>query len=119
MARDTLTVQEIGGLGSPELEDITWTAGVAANDIEFQNDGRTLLLMKNAGTSGSQTATVISVASPDGRSQDQAVACGQGETSIAGPFPGQLWNQSTGLVNVDISTEDNFSFAAIRLPKLP
>ncbi len=119
MPRDTLTIQEIGGLGSPELENITFTAGVAANDIEFTNDGRTVLLVKNAGASGAQTADVIAVASPYGRLQDQTVSADQGAESIAGPFPPQLWTQADGMVYVDIATEDAFSFAAVRLPILP
>jgi len=113
MARDTLSIQTIGSLASPELEDVTFTAGVAANDLQFANDGDVLVLINNAGASP-QDAVFSSVADPFGRTGDLTVSTANGEISIAGPFPTALWNQSDGNVYIDITTEDSFSFAAVK-----
>lgn len=115
MARTPLTVQELGAEGAQKLEDIAFTSGVAADDLEFPNDGRTLLLIDNGGAS-SQDAAVISVADPHGRTGDLTVSTTNAKISMAGPFPKSLWNQADGMVHVDITTEDVFSFAAVKLP---
>ena len=45
MARATLTVYEIGSEGAQYSGDVTETAVVAADDLEFPNDGNTFILI--------------------------------------------------------------------------
>lgn len=113
--RDTIVIQELGNEGSQYDADVAWTPGVAADDLDFDNvGGNILILIRNLGTSGAQTATFISVADPYGRTGDIDVVVAQGAYGAAGPFLPTVWNQSTGKLNIDIATEDAFSFAAVR-----
>lgn len=111
MARTALTVQEIGIHGG-SIDAITWTAGDATNDHEFVNDGKTLLLVKDS--TGSQTVTIQSVEDPFGREEDTVITTTAGEQSIAGPFSKALFNQSDGVVHVDLATDTGISLAAVR-----
>lgn len=117
MARDTLALQVCGAEGAQKAQDLTMADFVAANDFEFVNDGKTILVINNAG-SGSQAADVISVADSAGRLQDLTVTTTNGKISIAGPFNPSLWNQADGKVHIDASVEDNFEFAAVQLKAL-
>lgn len=111
MARTAITVQTIGIHGGA-INSITWSAGDAANDHEFVNDGQTLLLVKDA--TGSQAVTVVSVDDPFGRSEDTAITTAAGGISIAGPFSKALFNQSDGTVHVDLTTATDLYVAAVR-----
>lgn len=113
MARDTLTIQAISSKTTPYDLDVAWTAGVAANDMQFANNGNTILLVKNAGTSGTQTVTVVSVADEYGRTGDLSIAVGQGKYAFVGPLLPGIFNQSDGNVYLNFTTEDNLSFAAV------
>lgn len=118
MARDALVVQQMGNEGAQYDQAIAYTEMVAANDLEFANDGRTLLLVKNGGTTGAGAATIVSVAAERGRTGDIAISIAQGADGIFGPFPVSAWNQAGAVVHVDSAFEDAFSFAAIRLPQM-
>ena len=111
MARGALTVQEIGIHGG-SIDEITWTAGDAVNEHEFVNDAKTLLLVKDA--TGSQTATVVSVEDPYGREEDDVITTAAGGTSIGGPYSKVLFNQSGGVVHVDLSAATDLYLAAVR-----
>jgi len=115
MARDTLVIQELGSEGSQYDLDIAYTAMVAANDMDFDNvGGNILILVKNAGSSGAQTVTFVSVADEYGRTGDIDLEVAQGATGVAGPFLPTIWNQSTGKLNIDSAHEDTLSLAAVR-----
>jgi hypothetical protein len=117
MAYDTLEIQEVGFCSDPVFEDIEFTDIVADNDLQFDNtSGDVILLVKNAG-SGAQTATIVPVADPKyGRTGTApTIVCAAGETSIAGFFRPELYNQSDGMVYITSTTEDNFGFAAVRI----
>jgi hypothetical protein len=116
MTRAVLTIQDTGGFASPLKDDVAFTEIVAANDLEFDNtSGDVILLVKNAGTSGAQVATVVSVADPEyGRDGDITITAGQGDVCFCGPFLPELYNQSDGKVHIDSANEDHLGFAAIR-----
>lgn len=117
MARDTLTVNQIGGANAQYTADITPTDIVAANGLQVANNGSVLINVTNNGTSGAQTLTITSVACSHGRTDDISRAVAQGSSQTLGPFPPELWNDSSGNLLIDSATEDNFEFSAIRLPQ--
>lgn len=113
MSRDALTVQEITIHGG-SIDEITWTAGVAADDIEFVNDGKTLLLVKDAGGAGGKTITVVATSDPYGRTVDDSITTAAGGISIGGPYSKTLWNQSDGTVHVDFAVDTDLTLAAVK-----
>lgn len=114
MARDTLTVQTIPANGGA-LASVTFTNIVAANDMEFTNDGKTMLLIKNGGTSGTQSPAVTTPADAFGRERPSTedIDVAQGDTAIAGPFDPEVFNTG-GKVYIDCATEDALGFAAVK-----
>ena len=106
-----IPVQKIPGQGS--IDDITLTAADAGLAHEFVNSGNELLYIVNADAS-SKTTTIVSVPDSLGRIQDDVITTLAGGFSIAGPFVKSAWNQSTGVVNVNISDDTSLSFALIR-----
>ena len=117
MARDALTVNPIGAQNAQYTTDITLTSMVAANGFEVANSGGdVLIVVQNNGTSGAQTLTITSVTCSHGRTSDISRAVGQNDVQVLGPFPPELWNDSSGNLLIDSATEDNFDFAAVRLP---
>ena len=115
MARTAIAVQEIAYLGSGA---INFSAADATNGMMFPNDGRTVLLVKNDGTSAI-TATVVSVADEYGRTGDIAPTVAAGEIRIIGPLRSGLFNQKNGAdqgkVYVNFSADTNVKVAAVRL----
>ena len=120
MARTALTVQEIGANGG-ELEDIAFTAGDAANDHEFVNTGKELVIVNLvAGVAGALTVTPIAPADPYGRSVsagDRDITTAAGEISIAGPFDPTVFNSSGNLMYLDLTDATNLTFAVVRYKK--
>lgn len=116
MARTEIPIQEVADFGGG-IDDVTFTSGDAANDMYFENDGRTILLV-SASTSSGQTITVVSVADPFGRTGDKSITVPTNGTSVRGPFAPTLYNQggsNKGRVHVDMSDDTGVSFAAVRL----
>lgn len=115
MARTNIPVQQMLSHGEGDT-DVQFTAGDDTDKHSFINDGTVLLLMKN--TAGApKTADIISVANRHGRTGDQTLTCPANTgISIAGPFPKSVWNQSGGVVHVDLTDDTDISFAAVRLP---
>lgn len=112
MARDSLPIQSTGGRPDPKVDGVSFTAMVAANDLQFVNNGHVYLIVKNDGA-GTQAATVISVADVNGRTNDIAISLDSGEVDFLGPFPPDLYNQSDGTVHIDSADEDSWNFAAV------
>ncbi len=113
MARTNIPIQSMDPNGNVL---ITLTAGDASNDMEFLNDGRSVLMVVQ-GASGTPTVTVVSVADAIGRTGDIAQLMGINTTRIFGPFsPKGAWNQSSGKINLDLDTDTNTTVAVIRLP---
>lgn len=114
MSRVQIPLQVLGANGGGD-DDVTFTAGDAANDHYFDNTSeQVLLIMKNTNGS-SKTATVISVADPFGRTGDKTVTCpATTGISVYGPFKAALFNQTTGYVHVDLTDATNVSFACVQ-----
>lgn len=117
MARVAIAINTLGPNGGG-LNDTTFTAGDATNDHEFDNDGNTLLVVRNTDVAA-KTVTVKSVADPFGRSQDltltvPALSGANPGLAMAGPFLSAIWNQSGAKVHVDIASATNLSFAAVK-----
>lgn len=114
MARTALTVQVI------DLDGLvaSYTSGDATNDHEFQNDrGDIILHVKNAGASPC-VVDIITAATFAGLALDDAGGTvATGTEAFFGPFDPALFNQSTGLVNVDLDQDSSVTLAALRLPK--
>lgn len=115
MPRTALSIQVIPSGGV--LDNVALTAGDAANDHEFINTGKEILMMIDS-AAAARTSTVISVADPaTGRLGDITLAPtgGGNKISMSGPFRPPLWNQAaTGLINVDLTDATNVSFAVVR-----
>lgn len=115
MARTQIALTSVA---SAKEGAITFTAADAANGMYFVNDGRTVLIVKNA-DAATHTATVRSVPDPYGRTGDIAAATAAGATNVVGLLPTGLFNQtaagSLGEVNVDFDASTSVTVAAIQL----
>ena len=109
MARETLAVQEVvrGGL----------TAGytaMEASGVAFANEGRSILHVKNL--TGGATLTVVTPNTVDGLAiADRTVTIPANTETFVGPFQPGVYNQSTDVVYVDVTTAGSVSIAAIRV----
>lgn len=105
MPRDTMTVQTAAKLS--EIDTVSKTTVVAANGLDFTNDGQSIVMFENYDGSA-RTVTVVSVADPvTGRSGDLTVTVPAISGAVAGtsfipPLPQHLFNQSSGKVNINI-----------------
>ena len=117
MGRTNIPVQVLPSNGGAD-QNITWTAGDAANDHSFVNSGRELLLMKSDSV-GAKHADVMSVADEDGRTGDQTLdPDGDQVIAMAGPFFPPVWNQTGGVVNVDLALATDVFFAVVQFPRV-
>jgi hypothetical protein len=115
MARTAIPVQTLSSKHGGEVEDLTWTAADDVNNMEYVGTGNEIVLIKNA-SGGSLDVVFKSVADPYERTGDLTVSTGASDQSVAGRFPRLLWNQSDGLVDIDIADDTSLSLAVIRLP---
>jgi hypothetical protein len=120
MATAAITVNELPAHGK-QVDPIVWTSCQnGSGDMDFANDGRTLLLARNVNAAG-RTIALAGVADPYGRltTTTMTLAALTG-FSIAGPFPPPLFNiGATGRVAVVPSASHSggdFQVAAIKLP---
>src|SRR4051812_47519213 len=114
MARTAIPIQTVPANGGG-IAGLTFTAADQANGMQFPNDGRTLLLIKNTDASP-HNVTVKSVPDRFQRSGDTIVAAPASTTvSIAGPFQFELFQQTTGVVNVDFASATGMTVAAVQL----
>jgi len=116
MARTAIAVQEVPFQGSAA---VNFGAADSVNGMVFPNDGRTILLVKNAGAAPI-TVTVASVQDEYGRSGDiSAASVDVGAERVVGPLRPALWNQKSGTdmgkVYVDVSDDTSVTVAALRL----
>ncbi len=109
MARETLTVQPVvrGGL----------TAGytsMEASGVAFANNGRTFMHLK-VGT-GAATLTIITPNTVDGLAiADRTVTLPASTETFVGPFQPGVYNQTTDVVHVDVSTAGSVSIGVMRI----
>ncbi|MDT7040875.1 hypothetical protein [Candidatus Nitronereus thalassa] len=116
MPRTAIPVQEIEGNAN---EEIVYTAGDAANDMLFQNNGRTLLICKN-GSVGAIQLTIVSVPDPVlGRTEDIVQSIPAGDDFIVGFLKPSGWNQKSGAdagkVYVNLDDDTSVSVAALSI----
>lgn len=112
MARTALTVQTISRSGLAP----SYSNGDATNDHQFLNDGKTFVHVKNGGGS-SITVTIQTPGSVDGLAvADRDVTVANGAEKMIGPFPTATYNQSGGLVYLDLSADTSVTLAAFKLP---
>ncbi len=103
MARDTITVTSTVRAGVMP----TVTVPNEANEAEFANNGRTVVVYISglggaAAGAGARTVLVQQVADPYGRTQnDAAFAVTNDAAATFGPFPPALYNQTDGTVQLD------------------
>lgn len=113
MPRTALTVQKVPAFGG-SIANLAFTAADAANNHEFVNDGRSVLVIKND-DAAPKTVDVIGVASSStfNRTGDEQVVVPANQIGFAGPFPSQGFRQSDGTVHVDIAADTSLSFAVV------
>lgn len=116
MPRTSIAVEEIPWQGGDN--DLTFSAVDAANGMMFPNDGKTVLLVRNA-DAAAKTVTVRAVPDPFGRSVDLALVIAAGKTAMVGPLAPVAWNQTSGAdlgrVYVDFSAATSTTVACARL----
>ena len=110
MARVDIPVQAPAGARAAVL---TNTNAVAADDHEFVNDGKTVLIVKNGG-GGTTTVTIKAVSCSHGRVGDIVQAITAGLDFQFGPFPQGEWNQVNGKVNMDLDVDTSVELIALR-----
>lgn len=121
MARTSLTVQSTTAFGGG-IDDVTFTAADATNDHSFLNTGRTFLIMKNDDASP-HTATIPGVANSRtfNAAPSVTLTCGAGEICFYGPFLPNAFNQTDGVVHLDVAggQDTSVSFAAVTYVDTP
>lgn len=119
MARTDIPVETVApfALSSGNFAD---TAADATNDHEMDNDGKTLLYINNGGGSTCN----VTIKRPAGRGSYNnaydltAVAVLTTETRVFGPFPPEVFNNSSGKVDIDIDFDTSVTFTAVSFSRL-
>lgn len=113
MPRTPLVVQSL----TPNAisDALTVVTASTTNNHEFPNTGSVGILCVNKAAAAPVTITVVSVAdSILGRVGDLVQAIAAGETRFIGPLNKNGFNQSTGLVHIDVDVDEtDFEFFAI------
>lgn len=106
MAIDTrISVQSVPPYGT--LDDLTFTSVNGADTFGFTNDGRTVVIMKNDSGAG-KTCTILGVADPYDRTEDEVLNPAAGEISISNFLPPSIFNQP-GTQDVEMTFDDGTS----------
>lgn len=110
----TLTpIQRVNHVGaSIEASGVSAAVGGDA----FPNDGDVLIYLRNASGS-SITVTAVTQIAPTGLAvNDTTITVPSLGVVVAGPFPPEIYNDASGLVQLTYSSVTSFSLAAIQLP---
>ena len=114
-ARVEIPIQALSPNGGSDTE-VTLTAGDASNHHYFSNNGKTILLVKNA-SGGPLTVTVSSVACSHGRTGDLSITIADGKYGLVSQLDPHMFNQigagNLGKVFFSVSTGSSVSLAAI------
>lgn len=97
--------------------ELAYSAADSTNGMMFDNDGFTILVVKNASGS-SVNVTINAVTDEAGRSVNYVRSVSAGKEAVIGPFRPGWWNQRTadiGKVYVDFSASASVSVAALKL----
>lgn len=112
-----LPVQDMPRNG--DIDSLTWTAADAGLAEEYPNDGRTMLVCRNAGAAP-RTVTVTSVAEPAfGRTGDLSVVVpaavsGASGVGMAGPLSRSGFNAADGNVDITADALTDLAYAVVR-----
>ena len=106
----TLSVQTLVKTGSqPSL------AACAAGGDEFPNDGSTAILITNANAS-TRTLTIVTQATTDGLAvADRTVTIAGTDDTFIADLDRNVYNDSSGRVQLTYSTEADLTIAILRL----
>ena len=119
MAVVTLTRKDIDYNGAEAYSDTAdYTAATATDGFEFINDGKTIINIKNDGTSGALTCTVDNPQPCSYGSttiHDITVTIPQDDDWLIGPFPTHRFNDSSGKVTISLDQFDTITACAYRL----
>lgn len=98
-------------------EGVVPTANAVAASDTFINDGNTFLIVDN-GSGGSITVTITTTKTVEGLAlADQVVTIANGAEKAIGPFPKDVYNDSSGLVTVGYSGTTSVTAKCLRLPR--
>jgi hypothetical protein len=109
-ARTNIPVQTIPFQGS--IAEVAFTAGDAANGMQFDNDGNTLLLIQT--TTNATVTTVVSVDDEFSRDGDDVITTGTNKIGTGGPYIQSIWNQAGRICFVDLDQDTGMSIAAVK-----
>jgi len=111
MARTTVSAQTLVRTGITP----TYNAATATDGDAFENDGKTFIHVKNAGSQ--ITLTIQTPGTVDGLAvtdRTVTIPATTGDKMI-GPFPTSQYNQSDGKVYLDWSGVTTVTFAVVRM----
>lgn len=120
MAATELTVNELTRVG---LSDTSFLINANADGHFFKNDGKTILVVKNAGASPINV-TIATVVTADGiikpgygKFTDSNViqAVANGVTKLGGIFPKQRFNDANGYVNITLSAVTSVQIGVVKI----
>ena len=119
MARTAIPVQTTNPYGG-KIEDISYTAGDATNDHEFAHPGGDVLVLIKNGSGGSIDTTLVGVASAKtfNRATDVTISTGAGEESVV-VVPSSGFDQGSGVVHLDLTTDTSMEFAVVKPTATP
>jgi hypothetical protein len=114
MARTAITVQTAAAFGG-KVEDVTWTAADAANNMQFTHPGGDVVLLIQNGHSGPLDVVLNAVASARtfNMAEDITISTTNAEVSAC-VIPDQGFDQGSGVVHLDIATDTNLELAVIK-----
>ena len=116
-----LTVQVATTTGILDLDAVMAAANTqAADGFSFVNDGKTVLVIKDAAAGAGDTFTLVGKADEYGRHETAAFlakAIAAADEAIIGPFPKSLWDQAGGIVAGKFTTAAATTFiVAVKVP---
>jgi len=115
MARVDLPVTNIIRTGTGNAGVLTVSDD--ALNHEFVNDGRTIICALKTGGAGILTfLTPGTVDTKDIASRTVTVPVHGTQVTMIGPFPPGIYNQSNGLVHIDLDDDATLWLGAFRLP---
>lgn len=119
MPRTSIAVQTMDAFGG-NIDDITFTAADAANNMEFTHPGRDCFVIVLNEHSGAQTVDLIGVASSKtfNRATDITLTVPIGSTTPQvgiQAVPPVGFTQSGGTVHLDISDDTSLSLAVVEV----
>lgn len=106
-----LSITEVG-LNSG-LNPVAYDTADSGNNNEYENDGNTIVLMKND-TGGPASITVVSVPDEALRTGDITFTLADGDEAFIPPLRKKWWNDGSGNVLIELDT--NIKIAVLRLP---